>query len=65
MKSSKTTAAGVIGGLGMILLNVYYALDMDPETLFSMEGVITGLGMMGIGWFARDHDVSSQDAGIR
>lgn len=32
---------------------------------FNLEGVLMGLGLMGVGAFARDNKVSSQNVGIR
>jgi hypothetical protein len=63
MKSWKTTAAGIVAGLAVILTQVAYLLDADPETVFSLEAVIAALGVMGIGWFARDNNVTSEQAG--
>jgi len=65
MKSLKTTIGGIIGGLALILAQVWYQIDADPETVFSVEIFVSGLGMLGIGWFARDNDVSSEDAGAK
>lgn len=65
MKSSKTTAVGVIGGLALILTQVWYQLDTDPTTVFELSKVIEGLGLMGIGFFARDNDVTSEQAGAK
>jgi len=63
MKSWKTTTAGIVAGLAVILTQVAYLLDADPETVFSLEAVIAALGVMGIGWFARDNNVTSEQAG--
>jgi len=65
MKSTKTTVAGILGGLGLILTQVYFAIDTDPQTVFSITEVFAGLAMMGIGWFARDNDVTSEKAGAK
>jgi len=64
MKGSwKTTTAGIVAGLAVILTQVAYLLDADPETVFSLEAVFAALGVMGIGWFARDNNVTSEQAG--
>ena len=64
MKGSwKTTAAGVAAGVGIIAAQVSYLLDADPATVFSIEAVFAALGMIGIGFFARDNNVSSEKAG--
>ncbi len=65
MKSYKTTAAAVVGALGIILTQVYFQKDGDPETTFDFVRIVEALGLLGIGFFARDKDVSSQDHGIR
>lgn len=64
MKGSwKTTAAGIVSGIAIILTQVSYLLDANPETVFSIEAVFAALGVIGIGFFARDNDVSSEKAG--
>lgn len=65
-KSTKTTIAGALAGLGMIFSLFSQLLGeggpglsglMEPEnaTLF-----MAGLGALGLGFFARDDDVSSE-----
>lgn len=64
MKSSwKTTTVGILAGLSIILAQVSYLLDADPQTTFSLEVVFSALGIMGIGFFARDNNVTSEQAG--
>lgn len=64
MKSSwKTTVAGITAGLAIILSQVSYLFDADPQTVFSVEAVISALGLIGIGFFARDNTVTSEQAG--
>lgn len=64
MKSSwKTTVAGITAGLAIILSQVSYLFDADPQTVFSVEAVISALGLIGIGFFARDNNVTSEQAG--
>ena len=65
IKSPKTTAFGIVTGLIMILTQAGYFLDTDPETIVNWNIVVEGLAFMGIGVFARDHDKSSEDAGIK
>ena len=60
MKSWKTTAAGVLAGLGILAVQFGNLLDSDPATVFSWEACVAALGAFGIGWFARDKDVSSE-----
>ena len=62
-KSWKTTTVGILAGLSIILAQVSYLLDADPETVFSLEVVFGALGIMGIGLFARDNNVTSEQAG--
>ena len=61
-KSWKTTAAGILSGLSLIVSQLLYLIDSDPATVFSLELFIAGLGALGIGWFSRDNDVSSEEA---
>lgn len=64
MKGSwKTTAAGIVSGIAIILTQVSYLLDANPDTVFSIEACFAALGVIGIGFFARDNDVSSEKAG--
>lgn len=64
MKGSwKTTAFGILSALGIIATQVSYLLDANPETVFSIEAVFAALGVAGIGFFARDDKVTSEQAG--
>lgn len=65
MKSSGTTVAGIIGGLSLIFTQIWYQLDTDPTTIFDLSQILAGLGMMGIGIFARDNNVTSEQAGAK
>ena len=65
LKSVKTTVLGIVSGLVMILTQVLYVLDSDPETTGSMSLIVTGLGMLGVGVFAKDGDKSSEDVGVK
>jgi hypothetical protein len=63
LKSIKTTIAGVIAGLLIILPQLQNLLDADPATLCSWEAIATGLAVMGIGILARDGNLTSKDVG--
>lgn len=63
-KNWKTTTVGILAGLSLIFVPIIAALDSDPETVFSLEPIFAGLAAMGIGWFARDKDVSSKSSGV-
>ena len=65
MKSWKTTTAGIAAGLAIIATNLVALLDNDPATVFSIEAVFAALGVMGIGIFARDNNVSSESVGAK
>ena len=65
MSSWKTTTLGILSGLGIIATQVSYLLDNDAATTFSFEAVIAALGIMGIGIFARDNKVTSEQAGAK
>jgi len=57
MKDWRTTAAGVILGLGIILTQFGGLLDADPNTVFDMTKAMGGLAMIagavGLGYFAQ------------
>ena len=65
MKSWKTTASGFIAGLMMIFGQFQSVFDNDPKTNPSVEVVGAALGLMGIGFFARDNKVTSEQAGAK
>ena len=65
MKSWKTTALGILTGIGILITQVVAVLDNDPETVLEISIVIAGLSAMGFGWFARDDNVTSESAGAK
>lgn len=63
MKSWKTTGAGIAGIIGMLGTAVSAMLDGNPATVPQWEIVIPAvIGMAGL-LFARDNNVSSEQAG--
>jgi len=63
--SWKTSAVGVLGAIGIIATQLTYIFDADPNTVFSVEAFVGAFALIGIGWFARDNDVSSEKAGAK
>jgi len=63
-RSIKTTLLGVIAGLLLILPQLRNALDGNPETLMSIEVILEGIALMGIGVAAKDGDKRSEDVGL-
>lgn len=63
MKSWKTTLAGISGIVGMLATAVSAMLDGNPATVPQWEIVIPAvIGMAGL-LFARDNNVTSEQAG--
>lgn len=63
--SWRTSATGILGGVGLLISQAVAVLDSDPATVFSFEQVTIALGMLGLGWFARDKGVSSEQQGVK
>lgn len=66
--SWKTTAGAWVGGGIMIVLEIADALGIaiaQSDGVFEWDKITMALGIVGIGWFARDNDVSSEDAGAK
>lgn len=67
--SWKTTAGGVLVGLVAVVSELFDMFGVVAEGytdgVVSWERVVFGLAAMGLGWFARDADKSSQDSGVR
>jgi len=64
-KSWKTTLVGILTAAGIIAAQLGYIFDDKPETVFSLEAVFAALGALGIGIFARDANVTSEQQGIK
>lgn len=66
MKSWKTTTAGILAIVGAaIALIANPLLDNDPATVPNFVEFISIAGAGVVGLFARDNNVSSEDAGIK
>lgn len=70
MKSYKTFISALITLLGVLLATVSLAFDDDPKTLVDITGVLKAIatflistGVLGNGWYARDDEVSDEQAG--
>ena len=61
--SWRTTAVGVLGAVLILGHQAMALLDSDDATKINPEAIMTALGMLGIGFFARDNKVSSEQAG--
>ena len=65
MKSWKTTVAGVLTAIIPVLNAVQAFIDGDPATVpdwgLAIAAVTAGLGL----FFARDNNVSSEEAGAK
>lgn len=65
IKNWQTTIVGFLGGLVICATQVIAALDGDPATVFELSIFFAGLAAMGIGFFAKDGDKSSEDVGVK
>ncbi len=63
--SWRTSAVGFLGGVSLLITQVVALLDSDPATVFSVEQVIAALALLGVGWFARDKNVTSEQQGLK
>lgn len=61
-KSWRTTVSGVLGGLIMLLGQVYSIIDDDPKTNPEYTVIMAAIGMMSLGLNARDETVTSEQA---
>jgi hypothetical protein len=62
-KSPATTFGGVVGALGALVFALGEALG--KESVKAIGVLITGLGTALIGMNARDHNVTSEQAGLK
>lgn len=64
-KSWKTTTAGVAAIVIAILSVVQAQFDGDPATVPNYEAALAAVMAGLVGLFARDNDVSSEQAGVK
>lgn len=60
MKSWKTTVAGALAALGAYLVTVN-----EPSWLPTLGKILAGASTAAIGFFARDNNVTSEQAGAK
>lgn len=68
MKSWKTSTAGFIGGVVIILGELCDLVgvvnqQLGTDGVFTLDKLVLGLSLIGIGAAARDNDKSSEDVG--
>lgn len=51
---SKTTLAGVLMGIGMLMFQASYYFDSDPKTNPDITAILAAFGVMGVGYSAAD-----------
>ncbi len=61
IRSWKTTLVGWLTGVAIIVPQLIYLLDSDPETTFKLPVLLAGLAAIGFGTVAKDGDKSSED----
>jgi uncharacterized membrane protein HdeD (DUF308 family) len=67
-KNWKTTLAGIIGGLLIILAALQAFLDDDPNTIPDQKAAIeaaVGIVVILWGFISRDADKSSRESGVK
>ena len=60
VKSWKTTLCGAVGALG-----TYLSTESAPSWLPILGKFLVGLSVAGVGFFARDNGVTSEQAGAK
>lgn len=66
MKSSwRTTLSGVFAGIVLLLGQAQTLLDDDPKTVPEYTVIMAAIGMISLGWNARDEHVTSEQAGLK
>jgi hypothetical protein len=64
LKSWKTSVAGVLSALILILPELLALVDSDPATICNWATVKIGLAALGLGVFAKDGDKTSGEVGL-
>lgn len=65
LTSWRTSLAGGIPGIAILLIQVAYLIDGNPTTVFDLSIVIAAVSQIITGLVARDNAVSSETAGIK
>lgn len=60
MKSWKTTLCGAVAAIGAYLKTI-----PEPSWLSTIGEIFVVVGTAGVGFFARDNSVSSEQAGVK
>jgi hypothetical protein len=63
MKSWKTTLSAVIAGTGYLVNEYLYPNVVLPHWVRVVAGFMVLVGLVGIGFYARDNDKTSEDVG--
>lgn len=61
--SWKTTLGGILGFLSIVLGQVQYLLDDDPETTMNVSIIASAFAVLWMGLVSRDNNVTSRQAG--
>lgn len=64
-KSWKTALGGVVGALAILFTELNTLFDGKAETMPSIEMVMIAIGMLQMGLWARDNNVTSEQAGAK
>ncbi len=65
LTSWRTSLAGVIPGVGVLLIQIGHLIDSDPKTVMDMATCMQAISVIMIGLTARDNLVSSRTAGAK
>lgn len=66
----RTTTAAIFAALGIILTQLGYGLDDNPDTITNWDivmkalgAILTAIGITSLGFFSRDKKVSDEQSG--